>query len=222
MQDPIVISFYTYKTFYEKEAARLLSSCDRVGLEHQIVGIDPFGKWHEHVCYKPFFIYKKLLELKRPLLWLDADAEIVRKPPFQFEQPIGIRCFDCYPPEHPNYLFASTIYVDYQPQIVELMKAWGEECQKALEKHPGLEVSDQPILQSLLSKMKIPFDPLPVGYAAIFENEQDLPPDQLYIVQYQASRLYRKFINGEVVPFGAFEHLSVDELRKLRPRVYRS
>src|SRR5579872_3889653 len=190
VQFPIVVSYFTRNTLYEKDAEQLQLSCERAGLEYRIEGIDSFGKWHEHVCYKPHFILKMLQELKRPLLWVDADAEIVQKPPLPPTSDLSLRIFDHFPPDHPSHLFAATIYCNYNPQTITLIEMWGNLCRKGMEMNPSLEVSDQVFLKQALDQMskQIQFTPLPAGFAALFDQDS-LSLEQTYIVQYQASRL---------------------------------
>ncbi|HSX26362.1 MAG TPA: hypothetical protein VLE89_05075 [Chlamydiales bacterium] len=215
---PIVISYFTRATPYEKDAAQLKASCEKVGVEYSIEGIDSFGKWHEHICYKPTFIHQKLKELKRPLLWVDADGELVQKPILfsTLDCDLSLRCFDQLPPDHPCYLLTSTVYFNYNPITLSLTQLWAEECRRALQETPNLEISDQVTLQSVLATTPHHFHPLPPGYAALFEEK--LPADQLFIVQHQASRLYKKLINQEVAS-ALFDTLSLEELRQLRPKL---
>ncbi len=214
-EHPLIVSYFTKNTLYEKDAARLRLSCERFGLPFDIEGIEPFGKWHEHVCYKPLFILKKLKELKRPLLWIDADGEIVEKlPSLAFDCDISLRTFNHFPKDHPCHLYAATAYVDYSPNSLSLIEAWAEGCQEKLRANPGLEVSDQVILNDLLQTSKARFKPLPPPFAALFD--ENLP--RKYIVQHQASRLYRKIINQELA-FGIFDHLSIEQLDQLKPRL---
>lgn len=212
---PLIVSYYTKNTLYEKDAARLRRSCEQFGLPFQIEGIEPFGKWHEHVCHKPLFILKKLKELKRPLFWIDADGEIVEKlPDPDFNCDISLRTFNHFPQDHPCHLYAATAYIDYSPKSLSLIDAWSEGCQEKLRSEPELEVSDQVILNALLQTGKVHFKPLPPAYAALFDEELPLK----YIVQHQASRLYRKIINQELA-FGIFDHLSLEQLDQLKPRL---
>ncbi len=219
--DPVVISYFTRNTFYEKDAEHLRRSCERMGLEYSIEGIESFGKWHNHVCFKPIYILKKMKELKRPLLWIDADAEVVQKPNFSlFDCDIGVHLFEGLPTDHPCYLFAGTIYLDYNARTVSVVNLWAEECKAALHKAPNLEVSDQDILFSILKRKNIRFSTLPSGYAAIFDSvAENLPREDLFIVHYQASRLYKKFINGDVAAFEMLNELSIEQLRTLTPRI---
>lgn len=210
-----IISYYTRNTLYEKDAARLRTSCEKFEFAADIEGIDPFGKWHEHICYKPVFILKKLKELKQPLLWIDADGEVVEKFPLEpFDCDLSIRTFAHFPKDHPCHLLTATIFIDYTPESLSLMEAWAEACQEKMRAEPELEVSDQAVLNSLIGASSTRFKPLPSAFAALFD--EDLP--QKYIVQHQASRLYRKIINQELA-FGIFDHLSLEQLDQLKPRL---
>lgn len=215
MSDPIIISYYTRGTPYEKEAEQLRLSAEKFGFEYRIEGIEPFGKWHEHTCYKPTFILQKMEELKRPVVWIDADAEIVQKPSFPFHCDMALRICDEYPADHPSYLYAGTLFFNYTVSALELVKDWSLACQKAMQEN--VFTVDQQMLGRQLLKSKAIIYQLPIGYTAIFEEE--IPLSELYIVHYQASRLYKKVIDGEWA-FGILESLNVDDLRKLRPKVY--
>ncbi len=212
--NPLIVSYFTKNTLYEKDAARLRRSCEQFGLPFQIEGIEPFGKWHEHICYKPIFILKKLKELKQPLLWIDADGEVVEKLPLQpFDCDLSIRTFTHFPKDHPSHLLTATIFIDYTPESLSLIEAWAEACQQKMLAEPELEVSDQAVLNSLIGASSARFKPLPSAFAALFDEELPLK----YIVQHQASRLYRKIINQELA-FGIFDHLSIEQLDQLKPR----
>lgn len=213
-KDPVLVSYFTKNTLYEKEAERLRLSCEKFGLEYRIEGIEVFGKWHEHTCYKPLFILQKMEELKRPVLWVDADAEIVKKPPLHFNCDVGARIFDYHPPDHPCYLFTGTLYLNVTPVTLDIVKKWAEICHQAIRNRTYC--FDQIVLNQILHSSKAHFQSLSAGYAAIFD-EKRCSTEELFIVHYQASRLYRKIIDGEL-SFPFFEHLSVEELRQLRPR----
>lgn len=190
------------------------ASCEKWGLEYRIEGVEPFGKWHEHTCYKPVYILQKMRELKRPVVWIDADAEIVRKPVFEFDCDIAVRVCDRYPPGHPCYLYAGTIYLDYNRHTVRFVEEWAGECRRAMEK--GRFTVDQQVLGEVLLKGPIRLERLQAGYVAVFDEK--MPESERVIVHYQASRLYKKMIDEEV-SFDLFQHLSVEELRSLRPLI---
>lgn len=74
---PIVISFYTLRTPYAQEVQRLRASCERFGIERAIAAMEPRGSWERNCALKAPFIQDRLESLKRPVLWIDADGEIV-------------------------------------------------------------------------------------------------------------------------------------------------
>lgn len=211
-KDPVVLSYFTKGTPYEREAEALRISCEKAGLEYRIEGIAPFGTWAEHTCYKPVYIYEKIKELKRAVLWIDADAEIVKKPSFDFECDIAVRAYDHYPPDHPYHILAGTVYINYTPKGLEILQLWAERCKEGVA--AGHFTVDQQVLAFIFFEKKIPFYRLAPGYTAIFEEEME----EKFIVHYQASRLYKKMISEEVT-LAFFDGLSVDELREMRPRV---
>ena len=215
--EPVVLSYYTAGTYYEKDAAKLKASCEEFGLEYRIEPIEPFGKWFEHACFKPQYILKHFLTLQRPVLWIDADAEVVKKPKIfgAINTDLAIRIYDEFPPNHPSYFSGGTIYFDYNVRTAELLQVWKKACDEAVGKcPPGSEVWDQMVLKAVVDPT-ISITPLPRGYAAIFDVPSDL--QEPYIIHYQASRLYKKFIDKQVAPFSFLDSLSAEELRTLRP-----
>lgn len=215
-KDPVVISYFTTGTLYEKEVEALRISCEALGLEYRIEGIAPFGKWHEHTCYKPIYILQKMEELKRPLLWIDADAQIVQKPLFAWDCDLALRLYEEYPPDHPSYPVTGTLYFGDTPEALSFVQSWAQAAQKALREKEF--TVDQQLFGRILLKSQAKVQVLPAGYAAIFD--ENLSEKETFIIHYQASRLYKKMIDEEVF-FGVLEHLSVEELRALRPRVNR-
>lgn len=78
---PIYTAFYTLGTLYEKEADRLRRTLDLHNLEHDIRGVASRGGWHENTRYTATHI--RLMQEQyadRPLVYLDADAVVLRRP----------------------------------------------------------------------------------------------------------------------------------------------
>lgn len=77
-----VISFFT--TSYSSAASRLKASCEKFGIPNQIIAsafndVTP-GDWRRNTFAKPEFIRSQMERIPGPVLWLDADAEIMRPP----------------------------------------------------------------------------------------------------------------------------------------------
>ncbi|HAB98582.1 MAG TPA: hypothetical protein DCE71_02020, partial [Parachlamydiales bacterium] len=56
MNTPLIISFYTQNTIYEKEVEDLEASCQSLELAYYIEGRKDLGTWEENCCQKPLFI----------------------------------------------------------------------------------------------------------------------------------------------------------------------
>jgi len=75
---PLIVSYYTPGTAYETLAMALQEDARRLGLPARIEPRPPLGSWVENCAQKAGFIRELHRELRRPLLWLDADARLRR------------------------------------------------------------------------------------------------------------------------------------------------
>lgn len=77
---PTIISFYTKSWEYEAHAIRLAAECEKLGLDYYIKEYPDTGDWISNTRLKAAFIHEALTELKRPVLWIDVDGSIYRRP----------------------------------------------------------------------------------------------------------------------------------------------
>lgn len=218
---PIIISFYTKNTFYESEVQNLIESCKKFDLEYQIEAVDSLGSWEYNCCYKPIFILKKLLTLKKPVLWIDADGVIVKKPDLHWKEysDIALRLHESLSLDHPSKVCTMSLFADYTKEALELIRLWKEECLIRLLEKCEDQVWDQKCLRDVIYQKThhAKVHPIPMGYCRIYDKESDkVPKEETYIIHYQASRLYKKIIDGEVIAFNGLEKLSGKEIQKLR------
>jgi len=84
----LVISFYTPDNEYAKWAETLKRSVERCGYEHEIraVSFPECGTWSGRCAHKGPYILDAMKRHNRPLLWLDADSEMI-KAPVLFDDP---------------------------------------------------------------------------------------------------------------------------------------
>jgi hypothetical protein len=78
-----IVSYYTDTpgdTYYYKVAKNLLTKCVDFKLPYQIEQLENTGSWAKNCLLKPPYLLRKLDELKSPILWLDADLDLVKKP----------------------------------------------------------------------------------------------------------------------------------------------
>lgn len=78
---PIFCCFYTIGTIYEREAARLRSSVERFGLEHDFKPVPDRGNWRANTHYTATFTLEMQHKHEgRPVVYIDADAFIWQSP----------------------------------------------------------------------------------------------------------------------------------------------
>lgn len=201
MPFPVVISFFTSNTPYQLEVQNLIASCKQHGVSLDVEAVESFGTWELNCAYKPFFILKKLNEYRQPLLWVDADGVFNRIPEQikAFNADIAVRINEGLPVSHPSKVITSTIYLDFNPRVVECMQLWIKECaQQLLDPERTEEFWDQIALRNVLFSQeysaKIAY--MPLAYAKIFDHPEDcLLVDEPVIEHYQASRRFKKMIN---------------------------
>ena len=78
---PTVVSFYAGDPVYTEYASRLEKSCVEHGVEHLIVPLTTqVTDWVELTNLKARFILATMLQLQKPLLWIDADGMLMTRP----------------------------------------------------------------------------------------------------------------------------------------------
>ena len=81
---PLIVTAYTISShlgdYYKRCVARLIRSCIKFDLAHLVLPLEQQANWDAGCATKIVVIQQLLNQLHRPLLWLDADAEIFAYP----------------------------------------------------------------------------------------------------------------------------------------------
>jgi hypothetical protein len=81
---PLIVTAYTITShlgdYYKRCVTRLVRSCIKFDLSHLVLPLEQQGGWDAGCATKIVVIQQLLRQLNRPLLWLDADAEIFAYP----------------------------------------------------------------------------------------------------------------------------------------------
>jgi len=196
---PTVICYYTQNTGYENHVKKLAASCKKCNLPFSFNAIPSLGSWERNCCYKPKYILQKLVELKSPVLWVDADAEIIVRPTLfeNFSPDIALPIMEDLPENHPSKVISGTIYVNYTSAAFDLLKKWNVECERILQSDP--EIWDQIVLRDVLLKSQADIYSLSLAYYMVYDKRKE--GEEAFIIHYQASRIEKKVINREVIPF---------------------
>ena len=196
MRFPVIISFYTRNTPYEEEVKNLIESCKKFDLAIEVEGIDSFGSWELNCAFKPFFIWRMMEKLGRPVLWVDADGIFLKKPRWQeaFDSDLSVRFHGELDWDHPSKVITSTLFVCPSLEGKAILRRWIRQTQKhLLDPNRTLEFWDQIALRDALNGWEGMLEPMPLSYAKIFDHPSDCisTPDPV-IEHYQASRRFKK------------------------------
>ncbi len=200
---PLIVCYYTKDTFYQLDVQNLIASCEKWGLDYHVEPIASFGTWDGNCCYKPFFLLEKLEQFKRPLFWVDADAEFVQKPQWLeiFEKDIAVRINGDREDTHRSKVNSGSIFVNATEGAARILKAWGQECINSFkEPERKEEVWDQATLRDVIFR-GVPgaeTGALPQGYCAIAGSPCGSgEKGEVVVLHYLASRRNKKFINSQ-------------------------
>lgn len=193
----LVVSFYTKNTIYEKEVEDLEVSCRSLGIEHYIEKREDLGSWVENTWQKPTFILECLERFDRPLLWVDADGIVLKKPELKLDCDIGVY-FNNYEDRHARN---ATIYIEPTPAAKKFLCEWAAACQ-------GPD-HDQTIMNWVLQRPPVcKVGHLPLEYTHIFDRDP-IPIEQSVVLHFQASR------TRTLAP-AIWQNMSGSELKALR------
>lgn len=179
-----LISFYT--PLYKSVAERLKTSCVKFNVPYQIEERPSKATWEANCSIKPTFILETLQALQSPVLWVDADAELLRPPTYDFPEAFSTILNLDLPEDHPSRVGSGTIYIPYSSESLTILKKWIALCDD--------KEWDQVTLREAIKGHEVV--PLPKDYATIADRLTD--DDTPVIVHHQASRLMKKVISGEV------------------------
>ena len=219
MKTPLIVSFYTKNTFYEREAKNLTESCQKQALDYAIVGVDNLGSWKANCGFKPQFLLEQFLKHQRPLLWIDADA-VVLEPLTYFKTcsaDISFRIQDSLEMNHTSRIMSGTVFINQTEAAFDFLNHWAAYQMT----HP--ELTDQEALRdvSYLRFHHLTIKALPKRYCAVAFSNQYTDEKDPAILHYLASRSYRNLIDNGIESLSFFDSVSDELLRESRsPIIY--
>ena len=157
-----VVSFYTLNTVYEIEILRLIKSLIKFDLDFYIEGIPQLGSWKQCTYYKARFIQRALDVVHTPIVFIDADGEVVDYP-ILFDELKDVAVDVAAFVNHINNLLSGTLYFANNAVIKTLVTKW-----IAANDANNTLMFEQRILRGILRSIKgINFKKLPIGYCQI-------------------------------------------------------
>lgn len=120
---PIVVSGYTVSShlgdYYKKATYRLTKSLIKHDLPHIIYPLEPTKNWTAGCAMKPSLILNTLKAFNHPVLWIDADGEVLQYPKV-FEN----AKFNVGLVKVGGHWLSGTLY--FSPKAINLAQKWNE------------------------------------------------------------------------------------------------
>jgi hypothetical protein len=156
----MIISGYTINTDYEQEVKDLESDLKRFNLPYKLYGYESRGDWTKNTMVKAELVQRALKEYPgKDIIWIDADAVIVKEPRFFHQlkdKTFDICCYYLSTRYNPNELLSGTIVFRNNDIVNQLVNDWVNDNdevnwdQKILQKYVDGKYSDR------LKKLHLP------------------------------------------------------------------
>jgi len=177
MDEWIVISCHTNDDLYRQQANKLIASLKAWDIPYVIEEVKNTGSWAKNTHYKPTICLETLEDWDVPVLFLDADSEVI-------DYPFLIDTLTC---DVAMYFLnegkpaTGTVFVNNTDGGKKFLRAWIDACKG------GENVSDQKALKRIWPIEGVSVEELPASYCKIFDKMEGVEP---VIRQNQASRLF--------------------------------
>lgn len=175
---------------YPEHAMRLRRECEALGLQHYIHECKATGSWLGNTRLKAAYIYNTLKELKRPVLWIDVDGSIYRKPD-ELKLPVDTDFMGRHQRTGPRRTWhVGTLFFNYNEKVLDFLKAWKD----MTEANTGTdEASFEEMWLKYGVDMGLTTDELPPEYFGIHGLEYN--KTQSPIIVHRLSKCHSKMSN---------------------------
>jgi hypothetical protein len=154
----IIASYFTPS--YRANADVLRASCERFGHAHKIIELPEQGSWIGGIHKKCQVILNTLIDVRQPVVWIDADCELLKPIPDQDWQDFDWAGHDWHTenrktnPDYPatdDVLHSGGVTIwNYTAPAIELLLRW----HRALVANP--EAVDDQVLDAVVNRAGVP------------------------------------------------------------------
>lgn len=185
-----VVGFYTKNTPYEAEAMAMKFSADPLGMNVHLYGLPSRGRWEANCQLKAEVLLTMASEMKKPFLYVDADARFFRYPEL-FDCQIACEYDLAFHYFRSTELLSGTIWVNPTVETMGTLQEWAE-----LNRELPNEWDQRTLHKVVNQSPKLRILRLPAEYCYIYDLSAKHYPavKDPIIVHYQASRKYKQDI----------------------------
>lgn len=172
---PIIITYFTSDWLYESYANEMREACKALGLDYHIVEKESAGGYANNCKIKPHFILESLIEYKRPVLWIDADGALLKKPEFFCDLSLDFAA-KTKKDKNRGRWHVGTIWCNYTNSTISFLKKWVESSKSS--------VTDESALESTwkLYGDSIKAGDIPEQYFFIHRRKSDMIPEDTVVL----------------------------------------
>jgi hypothetical protein len=194
MTDPVIVSFYTDDWMYPDHAKRMTKDCDDLGLQCHIVEKESTRDYIKNTAIKPFFIKECLDRFKQPVLWVDVDGLLLKRPELSDLTSDFAAC-DYFNKSNINRDWAvSILWFNYTPGATQLVDLWCSQSHGKTDE-AGFDLAWKQL------KDQITVEKLPEKYHFVkWRVSLEIPEDTVFCNQLSQfdDKIRRKDKNGQV------------------------
>lgn len=184
----IVASMFTVNTPYEKEILKLKTSLDKFKIKYELIGVKDQGNWEKNTQMKPHVIKNIMKKHNKPVVWIDADAIVLKDPVFFNNLNTDISYYTINWPNGFVEKCSGTLYLANNENVHKFIDRW-------INMNSSNSQPDALNMQAILPEFEyLNYKPLPADYLKIFDNVLIVAPDPV-IVHNQASRRFKKEVS---------------------------
>jgi len=116
-----IVSFFTPQDDYPKQAERFVGELEALGLEYFVAEAPDQGSYLANIRQKALVCWRSLLQLGKPILFVDVDGTVCRKPDLDLSVDFAAVP---KPEDHPRRWFVGCLFFNYTTAGIDLAQRW--------------------------------------------------------------------------------------------------
>lgn len=195
----IVVTAYTPE--YQQHYDRLRLSLRKYGIRHAAYQFGTRGSWERNCSQKPRFMLNAMEENRNvPIVWLDADAEVVRYPSelatVALTPGLAVSYRVNEKPDHPfNRAMSGTVLMRQTYIGKAFIRQWADICARNPAQWDQVSLAQTHDSFETMPAFAAAFRPLPVACCTVFDDPVNR--ESACIIHHQASRQLKDVMKSE-------------------------
>lgn len=127
---PLIISAYSNDHYYQQASESFSAGLAKYNIEHKLFSFSDKGNWHANCRMKASIIHEALNSTKKPILWIDVDALILK--PIDLIIPKTVDMMGIRQAWGPKRTWCvGTLAFNYSENSLQFIEDWKNKCEAA-------------------------------------------------------------------------------------------